>query len=326
VKLQYKNFVVKPFLLFILIGFVLVVSGCGGGQPPHTPSWTATDLESSLRFYGIWGTSASNVYALEVNWKIYRFNGSSWSLWREEVDPPYDTYSAWSLWVSPDDKVFMGGSNNTDSSVIVYFNGTGWIYYPLPDAGYALAEKAIWGTDYNNVYAVATDNTNSKIYHFDGTDWTCIHTENSRILYHIWGLAAENIYACGASYILHYNGTWNDISPDGSRLYEGVWGTAANNLLAFGGDFYGKYNGSEWTINALSNMDIYGVWGSGTGHPVFGVGAYQWPATTNNIFKYDGGWNVVTNTPSSTQVLYAIWGPSNSEFFACGSGTLLHYK
>jgi hypothetical protein len=66
VKLQYRNFVIKPFLLFILIGLILVVSGCGGGQP-YTPSWTATNLESSLRFYGIWGTSASNVYALEVN-------------------------------------------------------------------------------------------------------------------------------------------------------------------------------------------------------------------------------------------------------------------
>ncbi|MGE5557524.1 MAG: hypothetical protein ACM3WV_02810 [Bacillota bacterium] len=171
------------------------------------------------------------------------------------------------------------------------------------------------------------NDADSRIYHFDGSAWTLFHEVPAKKLYHIWGLDANNIYVSGSDTILYYDGSWREISPPGTRIYEGVWGVAANDLLAFGSGFYGTYDGSGWTIYNLSNSYINGVWGSSTGYPIFGAGHFGYPPDiTNNLFKYNEGWEVVTGTPSNTHALYAIWGAS-SEFFAVGNmGTVLHYQ
>ncbi|MGE5557523.1 MAG: hypothetical protein ACM3WV_02805 [Bacillota bacterium] len=68
----------KIIKLVLLSCLILPISGCGGAR---APVWTAVNLGAASSLWGVWGTSASNVYVLAQSWKIYHFNGSSWTEW-----------------------------------------------------------------------------------------------------------------------------------------------------------------------------------------------------------------------------------------------------
>ena len=123
----------------------------------------------SANMYGIWGSAASNIFAVGAGGKIARFNGT-----------------AWSTMTSPTSRMLvrLTGSSASDvwavgDSVVVHFDGTQWRDVPLGgDPGFlrsrspapfqSLFQIGIWARGPKEVY-IGSDY--GQIGRWDGTQW-----------------------------------------------------------------------------------------------------------------------------------------------------------
>jgi len=182
---------------------------------------------------------------------------------------------------------------------------------------------AVWGTSYDNVYAVGAAGT---IIHYDGSAWTKLSVSGvSATLYGIWGSAANNIYAVGPGTVAHFDGSsWTNTNnaPTSQTLYA-VWGTDANNIYAVGaaGLIY-RFDGSSWEFQSSnSGQNLNWVWGTASNN-VYSVGAL------GIILRHNGtSWSTEVSTSGSENTLEGMWGSSSSNIYAVGSsGRIVHYN
>ncbi len=91
----------------------------------HCKGATTCAVETSgpTNLYSVWGTSASNVFAVGTGGRILRFNGTSWSV----MSSPTSRALARVAGSGPSDVWAVG------DSVMLHFDGTQWSNYPLTD-------------------------------------------------------------------------------------------------------------------------------------------------------------------------------------------------
>jgi hypothetical protein len=232
-------------------------------------------------FYDVYGTSASNVFAVGADGLIMRYNGTTWSAQRYNGtivanEPlyapviPARKYTLRALWGLPVQNftVTVG-----DSGTVLYHDGTSWTDFSVPTDA-ALTD--VWGTDYNNFYATTSD---GRLMRWNGFALSYVAGVNAPgALHAVWGTSATNMYVAGDGGTLYrYNGsTWTRIwLPTRSTLYA-IWGTSSTNMFVGGEDgaLY-RYDGTSW-IPEKSNggaSQIYGFWGTASGTDLFASGA-----------------------------------------------------
>lgn len=143
----------------------------GGNGIVRCKSATACGQEySGTAMYGVWGSSASNVFAVGAGGAILRYNGSSWS--------PMQSPTSHLL-------VRISGSGPNDvwaigDSVVVHYDGTQWKNVPLSADGRFMRSQApssflqnmfelgIWARGPKEVY-IGSDY--GMIARYDGTEW-----------------------------------------------------------------------------------------------------------------------------------------------------------
>jgi hypothetical protein len=133
------------------------------------------------------------------------------------------------------------------------------------------------------------------ILHWQGTSWTEVSSGTLSDLNAVWGAAANDIWAVGATgAIQRWNGTrWSTMTA--TTMYPaswtGVWGSAASDvwLMSSVGDTL-HWNGTTFTETITSNI---GVWGRSSGE------VYGW------------GRNMVTRWNGSTWVDLKLPNPNN---------------
>ena len=120
-------------------------------------NWSIQPTGTVKALRGIWGASASNVFAVGDNGTILRFNGSKWTIMNSET---LENLTA--VWgVAGSSIVFAVGDNGT----ILRYNGKGWtVMSSTSDAKL----YNVWGTASNNVYAVGQYGA---LLRFNGTAW-----------------------------------------------------------------------------------------------------------------------------------------------------------
>ena len=273
-----------------------------------TGTWSAVDTRQLNPLYCVWGTSADNVYAAGFNGRIIRYNGSSWSVQTSDVFGS----SLQSVWGTGADDIYAVGREGT----ITQFDGTSW---NLTVQGRGSRLKTMWGTSANHLHIVGQDGV---AFQYDGMAFEIGSVPNTD--YHdSFGFAADNIYAVGATGIIHYNGTnWSSEYSSGP-LY-GIWGSGPDYIVAVGiNGAYIRYNGTSWTSLAVNGTEFqYGIWG----------------ADQDNLFITMAGGKVAKadavtvrttwdeNATGTTADLLAAWGTSASNVFIVGkSGTILHF-
>lgn len=290
-----------------------------------------SDLTSRLR--AVYGTSATDVYAVGDKGVILKYNGSTWS---SMTNPDTNNTDLWGLTIHP-----YSSSNYlyaVGAQITLYYDGSAW------NKGYSYSTSAyynfrdVWSpaSSYNKIgvgemgYYISyyTSSTPSSSW-----SYTYLYSSLNDSLYGVWGSSISQIFAVGdngtimkcTSNCTAYTSGWGkDTSPTTNHLRD-IYGFSSTDIWAvgFGGTVL-HHNGSSWSkVTVPTSTYFYGIWGTSSsnlyvvGHPYF--------KTDESIWHYNGTtWKKLA--PPRVSYLNAIWGASDSEVFVVGNYNILKLK
>ncbi len=195
------------------------------------------DIEPREFLKGVWGSSATDVFAVGENGMILHYEGVEWTKMKSPT-----TEHLYGVWGSSPTNVYAVGASGT----ILHYNGLTWS--ADVESGTTEWLRAIWGTGSNDIYSVGDSGT---ILYYDGVSWSGMQSNSTAWLLGIWGTSGGNIYAVGGFYdgvggwfspnswdggvILYYDGTiWSEIKTDiDSRLFS-IWGSSESDIYTVG--------------------------------------------------------------------------------------------
>jgi hypothetical protein len=300
--------------------------------PPVTGlQWHPMASGTSLNLFGVWGSSASDVFAVgsdnQRTATIVHYDGHTWSEQRK------DGILLGSVWGSAATNVFAVGYE----AAIVHQNGSGWQALPRPEVEVPTTFNSVWGSSGTDVF-VAGGNASASapsasIVHYDGTSWSLMSLPASidRQLRDVTGTSSRDVYAVGfvsphggdldaPGIIYHYDGVeWKEVSVPGlaGLSLNGVWASSPSDAFVVGQGSNGAvvfhFNGTAWSPMAVPAINhLQDVWGTSPSD-VYAVG--------DGILHYDGtAWTKV-----SDQDGFDVWGSSPTDVFVVGGGgTILH--
>jgi hypothetical protein len=105
----------------------------------------------------VWGSSATDVFAVGIDGVILHYDGSSWSAMDSGTDAPLA-----GVWGSSSSDVFAVGGSGT----ILHYNGNGWGDMSTGTNSFL---HGIWGISPSNIFVVGDSGT---ILHYDGYLWS----------------------------------------------------------------------------------------------------------------------------------------------------------
>ncbi len=279
------------------------------GATPVT-AWDSTASPTTSWLWGMWGTSASDIYASGASGagQIIRYNGSSWSA----TTSPLGVGNVRSLWGSSATDLWAV----TDGGYILSSStGTNWT-----TAASGLASLyGIWGSAPNDIWAVGTG---GNVYRYGGSSWALQGTvPGGALLLSVWGSASDSIFAVGSGKIFRYVGaTWDSIPIAslgiGAPTFYRVWGISSTDFFVVGtGGTILRCNGRAASCAAMASgttAALYGVWGS-SGDDVYAVGSTLGGVGT--ILRFNGAvWSPQVST--TTQPVYSVWGTNAGTVWA----------
>ncbi len=174
----------------------------------------------SYALRGVWGSSASNVFAVGDSGVVLRYNGTAWTRMTTGTTDPLND-----VWGSGPSDVYAA----TSTGRLLRFNGTAWSFVSGVQVPGAL--RSVWGSAANNVYAVGDG---GMMMRYNGSSWSRVRLPTRDVLYAVWGSSASNVYAAGGGGALYrYTGTaWvPEKAHNGNSLVQGFWGTSTGTDL-----------------------------------------------------------------------------------------------
>jgi uncharacterized protein YjdB len=266
---------------------------------------------------GVWGTSATNVYAVGNGGTILHYDGASWT---SMVSGSSANLNA--VWGTSATDVFAVGTGGT----ILHYDGSHWASMAGPSSA---SVNGVWGTSPVDVYAVG-----GALLHWDGTVWSVKDSFSAKPHRAVWGTSRSDIYVAvewtyfsTAATLLHSDGSqWSPVTVTGYVSLAGLWGASSAAVFAVGVQYQfaggGAFNsvplamrgnGLSWTRDALTGALPRGVWGSGPSN-VYAVG------DQGSIRRWNGGsWSTATARADASN-LNGVWGASAADVFAVGAG------
>lgn len=270
------------------------------GELPHEESLLLfrTQHEPDGFLAGVWGASASEVFAAGLFGTVMRYTGGAWV-----ADESPTEEMLWDVWGSSATDVFAVG----DAGTVVHWDGTAWsamvsgleteegecgcgpptiwgVWGSGPSNVYAVADSVIlhydgvawtaqdtlpvplygvWGTSATDVFAVGDD---GGIFHYDGTSWSAMESGlegSGEYLNTVWGLSPTDVYAAASNGVLHYDGTtWSPLAGAQECEHLSIWGSAADDLFVVNQCGIDHWNGSTWAYMDAGGF-VTEVWGTG---------------------------------------------------------------
>jgi len=238
-----------------------------------------TTLRPIHNLRGVWGSGASDVYAVGHGGTILHYNGTSWSSQTSGT-----TNNLYGVWGYDSSNVFAVGYGGT----ILYSTGSG--SWTAQTSGTTNTLYSVWGSSASNVFAVGASGT---ILKYNGTSWSSQTSNTTNTLYSVEGSGASDVFAVGASgTILHYNGTsWSPQTSGTTKNLYGVWDYNSSNVFAVGASGTILKYTTSWSSPMTSGTSnkLYSVWGTASDN-VFAVGV------SGTILKYsDSSWSSLTS-------------------------------
>ena len=249
-------------------------------------SWSPMSSGTPNQLRGVWGSSATDVFAVGFSGEILHYDGSFWSAMSSGT-----TSHLQGVWGSSATDVFAVGQYGT----ILHYNGSFW---STMSSGTPNNLSGVWGSSATDVFAVGL---NGKILHYNGNSWSAMPSGTSNNLTDVWGSSATDVFAVGYyNTILHYNGSSWTTMDDGMAMswsYQAVWGSSSTNVFV-GSQIIINYNGSTWSFMMFLDPNIYiqDIWGS-SGTNAFAVAQNGIILHFANDFDNDGILNETDNCP-----------------------------
>lgn len=307
----------------------------GTVEPPtDSPAseWIEMSLPQSGTIKGIWGSSATDVFAVGEQGTLLHSDGPSWRSmnWAPGGDWGREHYHFDDVWGTSGSNVFAvgdgpciaEGSLYSTAHVILHYNGLAWNRLRLPDGGNA---PGSYGSP-------------------DG----CARSPYNQ-LHAIWGRGPNEIYAMGSpDYFLRYDGAqWRPIEysrfnltdrpegDDSAQMPEvrDIIGFSDGTIYAVGRVFYAGgwhkgmvRSGGSWRPFATpSELEvIHGIWGTAA-DDLYAVG---YPTGSLEVLLHFDGWSwsaVSEFDFCSGYDLYGLIGTGPSNLYTVGGGCVLHY-
>jgi hypothetical protein len=237
------------------------------GQIAHFDgtSWSLASSGTADGLGGLWGVSATSVYATGGNFAgttdVVHYDGSSWA----KITAPVAQFLS-GIWGRSDTSLFVVA---TDGSIF-HYNGTTWSAMGSPTTG---RFEDVWGASDSAVFAVGRGGL---IARYDGSSWQLATSGTTADLSKVWGLSATDVFASGTGGVmLHFDGTsWSTSTTGTTQALQQVWGTSQDNIVVVGpGGTIVHFDGNSWSpMQSGTTIDLSGVWaGSATEFIVTGA-------------------------------------------------------
>lgn len=253
--------------------------------------WIVQTIVTATGVLDVWGTSATNVYAMGMGGEVFHYRGNAWSY--ETTFPIGGPEQG--MWGTDPNNIWSVGQ----CWALYHYDGVSWNSPSCSNVG---AGMAIWGQGSSPVLAVGTWGWYGL---FDGTNWRNKPSGVTTDLWDVWGSSPTNAYAISEfGRILHYDGTGWQLQS-GIPTIQGlnaIWGTGPNNIFVVG-DFGTilHYNGSVWELQESGTREsLFGVWGLNPGD-IYAVGLH------GTIVHYDGSAWQKENSGVADH-LFEVWG------------------
>jgi len=310
-------------MTILLIAVLLVELGCRKSptEPemnnPRSYKWSADTLSipnGQVLMGGIWGMSASNLYAVGQGWgsarTMWHFDGNRWTnvklgLFEGGTIPaPFDLAAIHGL--SAND-IFAVGNKSPflpGRSFIIHYDGKQWSEQQVPPGSYFL--QAVWANAPNDVWACGWNGT---LLHYDGVQWkkdTVIVVTPAGSTFQLTSIArtpSGEMFMLGAAYEV--------LPPEMFLRWTYYFFRRIGNELKLHDTFVrneGERNG-KWGAYRLAVLP------TGTVYSVDSYGLFQWNGT-QWIKRYSN----IKNTA-------AVFGTADNNLFVAGAfGLLVHYN
>jgi hypothetical protein len=192
---------------------------------------------TSGNFTAIWGSSGTDVYALDPKQVWHSTGNGTWA--------PTGTIGGNVIWGSGSKDIYVGSSGDT----LIYHSTDGTNWSSQLGSGSAHAIRGIWGSEADDLYAVGDG---GQIFRSNGNgQWVAQESGTTQDLHAVWGCDDANIYAVGASATLLYsrgNGKWETVESGlpASVGFNAIWGSSCTEIYVVG-DSVGLIQGSKPT-------------------------------------------------------------------------------
>ena len=195
-------------------------------------TWTATASPTSNFLTHIWGSSASDIWAVGTEGGIIHYDGATWSGVASGT-----AGNLWGLWGTSPSDIWVGGEY-----VILHYDGSQWSTVSI--SKFALG---IWASSPSDVWAA----TSPGLLHYDGARWSTIP---SGFLFDnapntggqpdaVWGSSPSSVWLGGSNGVAaypccgkmqYYDGSrWSDVRlAAGTGVIAAIWGSSASDVWA----------------------------------------------------------------------------------------------
>ncbi len=282
-------------------------------------AWNGLQSVTARDLFAIWGSAASDVWAVGDAGTVLHFDGQSWSVTDLGL-----ANQLRGIWGSGPSDVWAVGS----SGKLLHWNGTQWLSV---DVGTSASLNAIWGSDANNIWVAGDNNTNLR---FDGVRWSPFSLPATINAAALFGTSATEVWAAGSNLLLRYNGaTWSSLgSPSGASI-RGLFSKEAGRLWIAGGyeasgytyGYIHSWNGSTFSTAVNGQRPNFNaIWGA-SANDIWAVGGYPGQFESAGIWHWDGLKWTSLYTPLAGRIVLRDARPiSASELWAVGDmGTTL---
>lgn len=296
-------------------------------------TWTVMQIPATPLLHGIWGSSASQIFAAGSSGTILKSDGQTWS----SLSSDASAGTFWGMWGSSAADIYVTTAFASSQGQVLHYDGATWAATSAPTTA---GLYGVWGTSATDVYFCGDQGT---FLHYDGKGgWTPIPTGTRSALLGIWGSSSSDIYIVGLNGVaLHFDGqsvtpfTLPNLTTEPNEAVEAlgtVWGSHANDVWVGGGLSAGDvwhFDGAAWTKHTLwtipgsTGQGVNGLWGTSSSD--------IWAVGEASAYHFDG--TTWTSTPLPTTgsaTLIQVWGSGSLNVFATGVsngvGVILKYQ
>ena len=290
-----------------------------GATPSEVPSkssdpgpidrdWKLEPSGVNVVLMAVWGSSATDVYAVGESGTILHSNGDgSWKT--QAYDFPGPEYV--SVWGASERDVYVGGT------VVVHSAGDGrW------QEVRAAKRANLWGSGGQDIYLA--DQGNVSRSSGDGK-WEISYAASGNMdMRSVFGTGTGDVYALGDEYILRSGGDnlWAILyhSPTADLFH--LWASSPQNYYVARLSRGVLHQRPQLSMIELADKSILSIFGSSAAD-VYAVGeGGQLYHTTG-----DGNWIDLTAHSATNQTLFAVWADHLGSAYAVGrNGTIVHRK
>jgi photosystem II stability/assembly factor-like uncharacterized protein len=211
-------------------------------------------LPQGQRLSAIWGTSASDIWAVGDGGVALHYDGQTWSWMSSGTKQNLN-----GVWTAAPGSTWMVG----DAGTVLRFDGSKFVSEPSGVTGNL---NSVWGAAANNLFAVGDGGT---IVQRNATTWSAQTSTVTNDLYRVIGSDAQNVWAVGqGSTVLANKGSgWQkQTAPTISPLTD-VWTAGPNDVWVVGGltsadCAVGRWDGVMWKKNNPCKLGLTAIWGN----------------------------------------------------------------